>query len=254
MHPASEPGAAALSAAYRYIDAHHRGDCGQTQNVLLFCLTGVPKQKDVQRNGVTNDLNAYVRAFWYALSKKRQIVVSDAAWHWLEGSSTPLSDVLVESSCARKLRDMMSAGSPPPSGAIVNALACKNNSLHRREQAVAELGLFSSVYGYHGHGGSMRNALTLEDVPQPFRAHGLYFWLQALTTYAIRLKGAAAARLQAQMAHVAHEVLNTRSYQGAHSYRVDSYLRPPACGSGQLDHESVLASSTVDGGSEGPGR
>ena len=64
MHPASEPGAAALSAAYRYIDAHHRGDCGQTQNVLLFCLTGVPKQKDVQRNGYyTPELAAAVTQY-----------------------------------------------------------------------------------------------------------------------------------------------------------------------------------------------
>ena len=108
-----ETEASLLRAAYGLLDDLHRAPCRAPRRVLLLCLAGsattddraarlssTTDERDVQRHGIANDLNAAVRAFALGVSWRRQLVVPDDRWFWL-GEGRPLHEVLVESACAR---------------------------------------------------------------------------------------------------------------------------------------------------------
>lgn len=212
-----------VSAAYHHLDELHRPRTCSDKKILLLCLSGTPTQKDVQRAGISNDLNAAVRTFWYALATGHSLVVPDAAWHWLEGSTTPLNEVLVESTCARELRRR---------GATIS---CINTSLDYRMHAAADLG-YSAVALAHGSW-YRRNGLSVKHIPVPFQRIGVLGWMQILTTYLVRLRGSAAHRVQQQL-H-AHITARVSSLPPTHSHASNT------CG--RIDHIALLDRDTRDG-------
>ena len=222
---------AAVSEAYSYIEAVHLAPCRRAA-VTLMC----PGTR-----GIANDLNAVVRALWLSVLERRQLVVT-GDWHWLNGE-TPMSDVVIPSRCQRRL----SEASP----ADQEQLSCRNGTRgfhavraqppHDCLAATRARFLFSGDVRCATHG-TRGDALSERDVPAQFRRHGVLWWMQVLSTYLLRIRGHAAARLQRRAGHkvVAMPALVPRGQ--AEPLRAAA---GPSCR--VLDHDAALRRATVDG-------
>ena len=194
-----------LAAAYAYLEARHAAaGCFAPRRVLLLCLTNSEGEMlggDVKRAGISNDLNTVLSAFWRALVEGRQLVIVDpgvadssstdptssSSWHWLD-RRTPISDVLVPSACQRELHERFPAS-------LRRQLSCFNTSRTRRVALSGEIGFSNAAASASVSGAGPGLGLGDEHVPAPFRSHGTLWWVQALTTYLVRIRGRAAARL-----------------------------------------------------------
>ena len=259
-------GAHQLDRAYRHIESIHLAPCSRA---LVYCM-GL--------RGISNDLNAAVRALWLALSEGRQLVIPGESWHWLD-EATPLSDVLVPSRCQRRLRQRrrrrVDAASCSIANASLHAGSWHNGSWHTCEAAaVVQRQLGAGVNApWHtsmpvrcaskGHGPTA-DLLWEQDVPAEFRPLGLLWWMQALSTYLLRLRGRAAARLQAHQ-HLLVDAAALRAapalsppppsfsaLASAGGEPIDEPA-PPERQCSLLEHQAALQRATLDGAGWLPG-
>ena len=220
-----------IAEAYAFIEATHLAPCRRTA-VTLMC----PGTR-----GIANDLNAVVRALWLSVLEGRQLVIT-GDWHWLD-RETPLSDVLIPSRCQRRLLEA--------SPADREQLSCRNGSRgfhaltarppHECLAATRARGLFSAGDVRCATHGTRGDALSERDVPAQFRMHGVLWWTQILSTYLLRIRGHAAARLQHRLGQL--------SATGESVVRRDAEPLRSAAGlpCRVLDHDAALRRATVDG-------
>lgn len=197
----------ALQQAYSHIDAVQRGRCQPgTTPLVIQRLTVL---------GIANDLNYVVRALAIAMRDKgSQLLLlppattpegkagkwsgdrtslvkgrtQESAWHWLDGlDGATHRHVFWPSACQEMLEDT--------SKERLKAfdLLSRNGST---AAAAERTGLGTKVFDTALSMRMLGRGMSIGDVPEQFRRHGMLWWYQALSTYVVRVRGVLAKRLQ----------------------------------------------------------
>ena len=250
-----------LQAAYAHLEAAHRAPCVLGRTPLVVHRMTVL--------GIANDLNYAVRAFALANRKhtrgqllllppakapshgrvatnNREALVAgrsiDNAWHWFDGlPGATLSDILEPSACQRRLQQ-------PDEIRRLRALDEASRSNATIPAAARALGLGEVVHDSTSFIRAHSRGILLSDVPAEFRAHGMLWWWQALTTYLVRVKGPLAARLRGHPAmlgllrpgrSIAASTAVQRDWLEASGLALSRGTAPPGAG-GKVDHAGSL--------------
>lgn len=225
----------ALRQAYAHIDAVQRKRCEPGRTLLAVQRLTVL--------GVANDINYVVRGLAVAMRDSRQLLLLppartpegrnakwsgdrtslvagrtiERAWHWLDGlPGSSHRSIFWPSACQELFEDTDRARL----GAF-NELA-RNVST---AAAAERVGLGGKVFDTALALRSLARGISLSDVPAPFRAYGVLWWWQALTTYLVRVRGPLADRVRGHPALAAllgrlepSEAARATTTRGRHSF------------------------------------
>ena len=212
--------ASSLRNVYTYLDAVHRSKCelGVTP-LVVHRLTVL---------GVANDINYVVRAMAMAMREQgggqllllppaktpeskrgklfgdRTSLVSgrgmDRAWHWLDGlPGTSHRSIFWPSAC----QELLESSERRRLDTFVH-LSRNGSTL----AAAQQVGLGGRVFDAASGLKMLARGMAVSDVPGAYRAHGLLWWWQVLTTYTVRLRGPLADHVKHHpaMRNLAHEL------------------------------------------------
>ncbi|KAL3907670.1 MAG: hypothetical protein SGPRY_010092 [Prymnesium sp.] len=220
-----------LASAFSLLESLHRAPCELGKTKLLF--------KRLPLAGISHDINSIIRSLAVAVRDERQLVLlppsasarekmrrvagrldENRPWHWLP-SHVPLSSLFHFSSC----QTAMARDHPGMLDTLGNASDA--SARFRCGGQVCGVGLVKD----HDVTQKWFVEIHANSIPKPFRANGLLWWFQVLTTFLVRITGTLAASIV--------EALPMRRF-----VRFARHAAPPA---GHSRHGGVHARVSTEG-------